>query len=178
MTKKLFVTVSVFLGILSVLRLAYSEAEPAAAPEFPKNARWLCSKPLTMSSLRGQVVVLHFWTRGCVNCQSNYAVYKRWQEQYAGKPLKIVGVHTPEFDYEADPAGVQQTMEKHGLKYAGVIDNDKRIWKSWQNEYWPSIYLIDKKGRVRFHWDGELHLDADPDGRFASHIDELLAETP
>jgi peroxiredoxin len=175
--KKLLATIFVSLGTMSVLRLVYSGTEPVTAPEFPKGAQWLQSKPLLMSALRGQVVVVHFWTRACVNCQSNYAVYKRWQEQYAGKPLKIVGVHTPEFDYEADPAGVQQTLEKQGLKYAVVIDNDKRIWKSWQNEYWPCIYLVDKKGRVRYHWDGELHLDNVQDRRFTAHIDELLAET-
>jgi peroxiredoxin len=178
MRKKLGLVVLVCVGSAMAWRLGYSAAEPQIAPEFPKEAKWLQSEPLAMSSLRGQVVVVHFWTRACSNCQANYPVYKRWQEQYAGKPLKIIGVHTPEFDYEADPAGVQQTLEKQGLKYAVVIDNHKRIWKSWQNEYWPCIYLVDKRGRVRYHWDGELHLDNVQDRRFAAHIDELLAETP
>jgi peroxiredoxin len=172
------VTVFVVLGTLGVLCLPHSQAESVAAPEFPKDAQWLQSKPLSVASLRGQVVVLHFWTRGCVNCQHNYAAYKRWQEQYAGKPFRIIGVHTPEFESEADPAGVQRALEKHALKYAVVIDTDKHIWKSWQNEYWPCVYLIDKKGQVRYHWDGELHLDNVQDRRFAGHIDELLAEAP
>jgi peroxiredoxin len=168
----------IVLGAVSAIRLAQSAGQATGAPEFPKDAHWLQSKPLSMTSLGGQVVALHFWTRGCVNCQNNYAVYKQWQEQYTGKPLQIIGVHTPEFASEADPAGVQRTLEKQGLKYPVVIDNDKRIWKSWQNEYWPSIYLIDKKGRVRYHWDGELHLDSSEGRRFAGHIDELLAEAP
>jgi thiol-disulfide isomerase/thioredoxin len=162
------------LGVLCL----HSDAEPRAVPEFPKDAQWLQTKPLSLSALRGQVVVVHFWTRGCSNCQANYPVYKRWQEQYADKPVKIIGVHTPEFDSEADTPGVQRTLEKQGLKYPVVIDNDRQIWKSWQNEYWPCIYLVDKKGRVRYHWDGELHLNSADDRRFAAHIDELLGEAP
>ena len=85
-------------------------------------------------------------------------------------------MHTPEFEYEADPAGVRETLEKHGLTYAVVIDNDKQVWKAWQNEYWPCIYVVDKRGRVRYRWDGELHLDTAEGRQFALHIDELLAE--
>jgi len=73
---------------------------------------------------------------------------------------------------------VQGTLEKQGLKYAVVIDNDKRILKSWQNECWPCIFLVDKKGRIRYHWEGELNLDGAADRRFAAHIDEILAEAP
>ncbi len=158
---------------------AGAEAELSkAAPEFPKNTEWLQSKPLTLASLRGQVVVLHFWTNGCINCIHNYPVYKAWQEKYAGQAVKIIGVHTPEFASEADVAQIRSKARENGLKFPIAIDNDSRIWKSWDNHYWPSIYLIDKKGRVRYRWDGELHLqEADAKG-FASRIDELLAEKP
>jgi thiol-disulfide isomerase/thioredoxin len=147
-----------------------------AAPEFPTGVQWLQSKPLTMASLRGEVVVLHFWTFGCINCIHNYPTYKSWQERYAGKDVKLIGVHTPEFAHEANVASVQREAGRNGLKYPIVIDNDSRIWKSWDNGVWPSIYLIDKKGHIRYHWEGELHLDTAEGRQFASHIDELLAE--
>jgi thiol-disulfide isomerase/thioredoxin len=128
--------------------------------------------------LQGQVVVVHFWTFGCINCIHNYPVYKAWQEKYAGKGVTIIGVHTPEFANEADSDRVRAKANANGLEFPIAIDNDSRIWKSWDNHYWPSIYLIDKKGRVRHHWDGELHLDTVEGKQFASRIDELLAEKP
>jgi thiol-disulfide isomerase/thioredoxin len=147
-----------------------------AAPEFPSDTEWLQSKPLTLASLRGEVVVVHFWTFGCINCIHNYPVYKAWQEKYAGKGVTIIGVHTPEFANEADVDRVRAKASANGLAFPIAIDNDSRIWKSWDNHFWPSIYLIDKNGRVRHHWDGELHLETVEGGRFASRIDELLAE--
>ena len=149
---------------------------PATPPEFPRDAEWLQSDPLRLADLRGQVVVVHFWTNGCINCIHNYPVYKAWQEKYAGKGLTLIGVHTPEFAYEADVAGVRAKARANGLMFPIVIDNDSRIWKAWDNHFWPSIYLIDKKGRVRYHWDGELHLRDAEGQRFASRIDALLAE--
>jgi thiol-disulfide isomerase/thioredoxin len=149
-----------------------------AAPEFPPDTQWLQSEPLTLASLRGQVVIVHFWTFGCINCIHNYPVYKAWHEKYADKGLTIIGVHTPEFANEADVDRIRAKARDNGLKFPIAIDNDSRIWKSWDNQYWPSIYLIDKKGRVRGHWDGELHLESAEGQQFASRIDELLAETP
>ena len=167
----------ILLRHLAAQAEAGGEAEMSkAAPEFPKNTEWLQSKPLTLASLRGQVVVLHFWTNGCINCIHNYPVYRAWQEKYAGQAVKIIGVHTPEFASEADVAQIRSKVRENGLKFPIAIDNDSRIWKSWDNHYWPSIYLIDKKGRVRYRWDGELHLQEAGARGFASRIDELLAE--
>jgi len=105
-------------------------------------------------------------------------VYRAWQEKYAGKDVTIIGVHTPEFASETNANRVRNKARDNGLKFPIVIDNDKKIWKSWDNSYWPSIYLIDKKGQVRYHWDGELHLKTEDGRRFAARIDELLAEKP
>ena len=147
-------------------------------PEFPPGIPWVQTKPLKLADLRGRVVVLHFWTFGCINCIHNYPVYKAWQEKYAGKKVTIIGVHTPEFPTEADETRVRNKARENGLKFPIAIDNDSRIWKSWDNHAWPSIYLVDKDGKVRYHWEGELHL-GEPEGRrFASRIDELLAEKP
>ena len=147
-----------------------------AAPEFAEGTEWLQSEPLTLASLRGQVVVVHFWTFGCINCKHNYPVYKDWQATYAGKGVTLLGIHTPEFEYEAEATQVRAQAEKHGLKFPIALDAGGRNWKNWDNRYWPSIYLIDKKGRVRYRWEGELHLDRADAKQFAGHIDELLAE--
>lgn len=155
---------------------AAPKGAPVAAPEFPQDIQWLQSEPLKLSDLRGQVVIVHFWTFGCVNCIHNYPVYRAWQEKYAGKAVTIIGVHTPEFANEADAARVRAKARDNGLKFPIAIDNKSQIWKNWDNQYWPSVYLIDKKGRVRYHWNGELHLQTVEGRRFASRIDDLLAE--
>jgi peroxiredoxin len=147
-----------------------------AAPEFAEETEWLQSEPLTLASLRGQVVVVHFWTFGCINCKHNYPAYKAWQGEYASKGVTIIGIHTPEFEYEADAKQIRAQAEKHGLKFPIALDAGSRNWRNWDNQYWPSIYLIDKKGRVRYRWEGELHLDKAEAKQFAGHIDELLAE--
>ena len=154
------------------------EAVRQAAPEFARGTQWLQSKPLTLAALRGQVVVVHFWTFGCINCIHNYPAYKAWQEKYAGKGVTIVGIHTPEFSSEADVKRIRAKAEENGLKFPIAVDNDSANWKNWKNRYWPSIYLIDKKGQVRYRWEGEVHLNETEGKRFAQRIDELLAEKP
>ncbi len=148
------------------------------APEFPEGTQWVQSEPLKLGGLRGQVVIVHFWTFGCVNCIRNYPVYRDWQEKYAGKGVTLIGVHTPEFAAEADADRVRAKARDNGLTFPIAIDNGRRIWTNWDNHYWPAIYLIDKKGQVRYRWEGELHLDTVEGRQFASRIDELLAEKP
>jgi peroxiredoxin len=149
------------------------------APEFPKGAEWVQGGPLKLADLRGRVVVLTFWTNGCINCIRNYPVYRAWQKKYAGKDLTIIGVHTPEFAWEAPARRVRAKAKENDLKFPIVLDPDNQVWKAWGNRYWPSIYLIDKSGQVRYRWEGELHLDDAAGRRFARHIDELLlAEKP
>jgi peroxiredoxin len=150
--------------------------KPTTAPEFPADGEWLQSKPLKLADLRGRVVVVHFWTFGCINCIHNYPVHKGWYEKYADKDVTIIGVHTPEFDHEAKVTRVEAKARDNGLKFPIVIDNDHAIWKRWQNQCWPSIYLVDRKGQIRYRWEGELHLNESTGRKFAAHIDELLAE--
>jgi peroxiredoxin len=180
---KTFLAVGLLLAVVVIFLGRSAEAGPdaikdrPAAPEFADSTQWLQSKPLTMASLRGQVVVVHFWTQGCINCIHNYPAYKAWQEKYAGKGVTIVGVHTPEFDSESDVKSIRDKAEKNGLKFAIAVDNDQKNWKNWKNRYWPSIYLVDKKGRVRYHWNGELDSTTTKgELLMREKIDELLAE--
>ena len=103
------------------------------------------------------MVVLHFWTFGCENCQHNYPALKAWHEKYAEKGVTIIGVHTPETAREARIENVRSSVEESGLKYPIVFDKDARTWKAWGNRWWPSTYLIDKEGFVRYRWDGEFN---------------------
>jgi peroxiredoxin len=150
---------------------------PGPAPEFAPGTQWLQSKPLTLASLRGRVVVVHFWTLGCINCIHNYPAYKAWQEKYADKDVTIIGIHTPEFEAESNVKRIQAQAEKNGLKFPIVVDNDRKNWTNWNNRYWPSVYIIDKKGKVRHRWEGELDFGKTKGSRLLSEkIDELLAE--
>jgi peroxiredoxin len=151
---------------------------PTPSPEFPKDVQWLQGGPLKFADLRGRVVVLHFWTNGCINCVRNYPAYRSWQEKYAGKDVTIIGVHTPEFAREAPAERVRDRAKANGLKFPIVLDDQARVWKAWGTRYWPTVFLIDRKGRVRYHWEGELHLDTAAGKRFAGNIDDLLAERP
>jgi thiol-disulfide isomerase/thioredoxin len=147
------------------------------APEFARSTKWLQSKPLTLAGLRGQVVVVHFWAFGCSNCIHNYPAYKAWQKKYAGKEVTIVGIHTPEFKHEADVKEVLARAKKAGLTFPIAVDNDWQNWKNWKNRYWPSVYLIDRQGRTRYRWEGELDGGTTKGERLMrQRIDELLAE--
>jgi peroxiredoxin len=152
------------------------KARPPELEERPAE-EWINSKPLKLSELHGQVVVLHFWTFGCINCMHNYPAYKAWQERYAGKGVTIIGVHAPETEHERDLKSVRKSAEKNGLKYPIVLDKDKKTWAAWGNRWWPSTYLIDKQGFVRYRWDGELNWRGTKgEAVMRQKIEQLLAE--
>jgi peroxiredoxin len=147
------------------------------APEFTDVTRWINSKPLTLEQLRGKVVVVHFWTNGCSNCMNNYPHYRAWQKRYAGKDVVIVGIHSPETTGEREIARIRQQAEKHGLKFPIAVDNDLANWRAWKNEVWPAVYVVDRKGVVRYGWEGELNFQGQKgEETVRSVIDRLLAE--
>ncbi len=127
------------------------------APELEGVSEWINTKPLKLADLKGQVVVLHFWTFGCVNCIHNYPCYREWQENFAKKNVTILGVHAPETEGEQKREKIKKKMKENKLTFPVAVDNDLKTWKAWDNRYWPSVYLIDKKGFVRYRWDGELN---------------------
>lgn len=148
------------------------------APELAGISQWINSRPLMLKKLRGKVVVLHFWTFGCTNCQRNLPYYNRWRTDFSKDGLQIIGVHTPETAEEAVASNVAARVKDLGIKYPIAVDQDRATWKAYNNRYWPSIYLIDKQGHIRFHWDGELeYQDARGDKTIREKIKELLAET-
>ncbi len=112
--------------------------------------------PLTLKSRHGKVTMIEFWTFACSNCQANLPTYERWQKEFSPEGFTIIGVHTPELPEEYKAESVKQFASQHGITYPILLDNDYANWSRWKQEYWPAIYLIDKKGMVRDIWLGEL----------------------
>ncbi len=149
-----------------------------SAPDIPATGTWINSSPQRLRDLRGRVVAVHFWTFGCINCIHNYPWYKQWYDAYTDQGLVLLGVHTPETDGERQVEQVREKVKQEGFKFPIVIDNDLEIWKQWGNSMWPSVYLVDKQGRIRYWWYGELNWEnAGGQKIMAQRIQELLAET-
>ncbi len=110
---------------------------------------------LTMASLRGKVVLLDFWTYSCINCIRTIPYLESWQEKYGKDGLVVLGVHSPEFDFEKNIGNVRAAVQKFGITYPVVLDSNHATWDAYGNQYWPHDYLIDASGRVRFDHIGE-----------------------
>lgn len=125
------------------------------APELAGAGAWLNSPPLTLQGLRGRPVLVDFWTRDCVNCLRSLPVIERLHERYAARGLVVIGVHTPEFAHERSLDGLRAAVQRLGLRYAVVQDNDYRVWQAFGNRYWPAAWLIDGEGRIVYRHEGE-----------------------
>jgi len=141
------------------------------APELT-NDIWLnVDTPLRLADLRGSVVIIEMWTFGCINCQHVMPSLKEWHSKYADQGLVIIGNHYPEFSYEQDLENVKNAVANFGIEYAVAQDNDGKTWRAYKNHYWPTLYLIDKQGHIRYVHIGE--------GRYEEteeNIQALLAE--
>src|SRR5713226_416237 len=128
------------------------------APAFVGTERWFNTpggRPLTLASLRGQVVLIDFWTYTCINCIRTFPYLKALYAKYHADGFEIVGVHTPEFSFEHDAGNVAAAIEQNGLRYPVVQDNNYATWNAYGNQYWPADYLIDASGVVRYTHFGE-----------------------
>lgn len=119
---------------------------------------WINSKPLTAKELKGKVVLVDFWDYSCINCIRAVPYVRAWAEKYKGG-LVVIGVHTPEFDFEKQLPNVQKAVQKFGISYPVALDSDYKIWNAFHNQYWPAHYFIDAKGKVRFEHFGEGDYD-------------------
>ena len=148
------------------------------APDFIDSGHWAnTEQPLSLSTLTGQVVVIHFYAFGCINCVNNYPVYLDWQKRFAHHDVTIVGIHTPETKSERDIASVQQNAKESGFQFPILIDTDKKNWDAWGNSMWPSVYVVDKHGYVKHFWPGELRWEgATGDMYLREQIEQLLLE--
>lgn len=128
---------------------------PYQAPEFEGIQAWLNSKPLTMESLKGKVVLVDFWTYSCINCVRTLPYITKWDREYRDKGLVIIGVHAPEFEFEKNVDNVKNALKAHDIKYPVAIDNHLDTWTAFNNRYWPAHYLINQQGQVVYTHFGE-----------------------
>lgn len=142
------------------------------APELT-NEVWLnVDAPLRLADLRGNVVIVEMWTFGCINCQNVMPSLKEWHSKYKDQGLVIVGNHYPEFSFEEDLDNLKDAVARYEIEYAVAQDNDGATWRAYQNRYWPALFLIDKRGHIRYVHIGE--------GRYQeteANIKALLEET-
>ena len=137
------------------------------APEFPPGAAWVNSKAFTMKELRGKrVVMVTFINTLTANSVRTFPYVNRLWKRYNLEGLMVVGVHTPDYDFDRDPIAVHSIIKQHGIKFPVIIDSEKQVWKSYRNEGWPAHFLIDHKGRI-------IH-DRLGEGGFAEFEEELL----
>ncbi len=129
------------------------------APELAGIDAWINSDPLTIASLRGKVVLVEFWTFGCVNCQHVQPYVKAWYDRYASAGLVVVGVHTPELSFERDLGNVQDAVSKADIRYPVAFDPAYATWNAYRNGYWPAFFFIDRSGRIRHTHVGEGDYD-------------------
>jgi thiol-disulfide isomerase/thioredoxin len=128
------------------------------APDFAKITGYINTeegRPINLKDLKGKVVLVDFWTYSCINCIRTLPYLVDWNEKYADKGLVIVGVHSPEFEFEKNVDNVKAAVQKYGIKYPVIQDNDKGTWDAYQNRYWPRKYLVDNEGYIRYDHIGE-----------------------
>lgn len=150
--------------------LSAAESSPAM-PELAGAVQWLNSPPLDRQALRGKVVLVDFWTYGCINCQRTLPKVQEWARRYRDQGLVVIGVHTPEYAFEKVIGNVREEVQRLGIDYPVAIDNDYRIWNAFANRYWPAHYFVDAEGRVRY-----LHIGEGGHAEQERVITALLAE--
>lgn len=141
-----------------------------AAPDFD-NTSWINSEPIKLASLRGKPVLLEFWTFECINCRNVLPYLRSWYDEFADKGLAFVSMHTPEFDAEKKLENVKQAVKDLQIKYPVAQDNDFETWNKYHVRGWPTLYLIDKKGHIRYTQLGEGNYE-----QTKAAIQVLLAE--
>jgi len=141
------------------------------APEFVGINNWLNSKPLTLKDLKGKVVLIDFWTYTCINCIRTLPFVTGWYEKYKDKGFVVVGVHTPEFEFEKKTENVLQAIRQYKINYPVAQDNDYSTWNAYNNRYWPAKYLVDSKGVIR-----KIHFGEGKYDEMERAIQELLKE--
>ena len=126
-----------------------------AMPPLTGAVEWLNSPPLSAQELRGKVVLIDFWTFGCINCRNALPHVREWNQKYKDQGLVVIGVHSPEFAFEKNIGNVQRAVSDLDLSFPIAVDNNFALWRAFNNTYWPAHYFIDAKGRIRFHHFGE-----------------------
>lgn len=165
---------------LGMLACTKQHATPATAelpvkgelPSLVGAIAWLNSQPLTVDGLRGKVVLINFWTYTCINWLRQLPYVRAWAEKYKDRGLIVIGVHTPEFEFEKNIDNVRRASTEMRIDYPIAVDNDYAVWRAFGNHYWPALYFIDTQGRIRHHHFGEGNYE-----RSERVLQQLLSES-
>ena len=125
------------------------------APEFPQRLTWINGKRRSLKSLKGEVVVLYFWTFSSANCLRALPALKRLSDRYKDEPVEFIGVHTGEFEFERSEPHVKAALKREGIKHLTVVDSKFKLWNLYANRWWPRIYIVDHNGYLVFDHVGE-----------------------
>jgi thiol-disulfide isomerase/thioredoxin len=140
---------------ISNVKLSIDKSQFKKAPEFSQITTYINTNETRLSDLKGKVVLVDFWTYSCINCIRTLPYLVDWNQKYTDKGLVIVGIHSPEFEFEKNIDNVKQAVTRFGIKYPVLLDNDHGTWNAFQNSYWPRKYLIDSEGYIRYDHIGE-----------------------
>jgi peroxiredoxin len=147
------------------------------APDLIDSGKWINSEGISPADLRGKVAVIHFYACGCINCIHNYPAYLDWQSRFRGQDVVMVGIHTPETLAERDIEKVKEKAAAEKFEFPVLIDVESKNWDAWGNSIWPTVYVVDRRGRLRAYWTGELNWEgATGEAQMRKRIEELLAE--
>jgi thiol-disulfide isomerase/thioredoxin len=145
-------------GTMKMHPMAPAAERPPVEGELPSLAgavAWLNSPPLTSEGLRGKVVLVQFWTYTCINWRRTLPFVRTWADKYKTQGLVVIGVHTPEFPFEKNLDNIRRQATAMVVGYPIAVDSDYAVWRAFNNEYWPALYLVDPRGRIRYHHFGE-----------------------
>ena len=165
--------------------LAATESKVAAKSNFKTapelvGSQWLNTpgnKPVTLASRRGKVTIVEFYATTCSNCIANFPAYNKWHDDLQKQGVEVIGVHTPETAFERDPKNVVAQARKYGINYPILIDANGKNWNNYNQRYWPTIYVVDKSGKIRSKWEGELESGGGQGtAKITAQIQQLLAE--
>src|ERR1700682_5326239 len=131
----------------------------AAVPDFQGIVDWENSPPLKLEALRGKVVLVDFWTSSCINCQNTFPYLRKWYRAYGNQGLVIVGVHSPEFEFEKSVPNIRQAIKHYDVTWPVAVDPNRVTWDAYNNQYWPAEYFVDKNGKLRHTHFGEGEYD-------------------
>jgi thiol-disulfide isomerase/thioredoxin len=140
---------------ISNVKLSIDKSQFRKAPEFTGITSYINTNQTKLSDLKGRVILVDFWTYSCINCIRTLPHLVDWNQKYSNKGLVIVGVHSPEFEFEKNINNVKQAVARFGIKYPVLLDNDHETWNAYQNSYWPRKYLVDSDGYIRYDHIGE-----------------------
>ncbi len=158
--KQLFAALAAGVGLAPMLACALrADPQPVSIRPAPALASgtWVNGAPTTLAAQRGRVTALLFWTRDCINCKHNFGYWNDWAKTYRGTDVSVISVHTPETRWERSVDATRRFVQSHGLEFPVLVDNDAKTWNAFGVQSWPTEILIDKQGRIRAEYNGELN---------------------